>query len=531
MYSEKPMSLNYKEIDAVLAELDIENAFIQQIVQPGYDSLALYVYKTSYQNAKVLYMCLAAGECRIHETKRNIPKTAKPLRFMEFLKSRVKGCKIASCRQIGKERIVRLELERSGEKYRMFIKLWSGAANVLLTDENLCILDAFYRRPKRKEVSGGIFTLPKIDGEHIRAAQKTFEIRNFDELLAAEKIDSTDLSLNEKIDLWYGEHGERCSRSALLLQAEKKYGQAVNRIQGALQRLEEKRKDFENAALWKHQGDLILAHAHLLNAQKNKESEKTAESSANNSVPKNSAAGKKTVGDKKKTGGGKHSGTSSIECTDYENGGSIVCLKIDPLKSAAQNAQMYYTKYKKAASGSADLERDIEDLKAELQKVQSAWDTIRQEENPVRMKQLLQKNTSIRAQQKKKRPGVAFFIDGWDIFAGRSAAENDELLRHYVKGQDMWLHTRDWSGGYIFIKSRRGKTIPLEILLDAGNLAVFYSKARKAKTADIYYTQVKHLRRAKNAPKGTVLPSHEKNLTVTIDEQRLRKMEKLKKDD
>ena len=61
MHSEKPMSLNYKEIDAVLAELDIENAFIQQIVQPGYDSLALYVYKTSYQNAKVLYMCLAAG--------------------------------------------------------------------------------------------------------------------------------------------------------------------------------------------------------------------------------------------------------------------------------------------------------------------------------------------------------------------------------------------------------------------------------------------------------------------------------------
>ena len=494
MHSEKPMSLNYKEIDAVLAELDIENAFIQQIVQPGYDSLALYVYKTSYQNAKVLYICLAAGECRIHETKRNIPKTAKPLRFMEFLKSRVKGCKIASCRQIGKERIVRLELERSGEKYHMFIKLWSGAANVLLTDENLCILDAFYRRPKRKEVSGGIFTLPEIDGEHIRAAQKTFEIRNFDELLATEKIDSTGLSLNEKIDLWYGEHGERCS-------------------------------------LWKHQGDLILAHAHLWNAQKNRESEKTAESSANNSVPKNSAAGKKTVGNKKKTGEGKHSGTSSIECTDYENGGSIVCLKIDPLKSAAQNAQMYYTKYKKAASGSADLERDIEDLKAELQKVQSAWDTIRQEENPVRMKQLLQKNTSIRAQQKKKRPGVAFFIDGWDIFAGRSAAENDELLRHYVKGQDMWLHTRDWSGGYIFIKSRRGKTIPLEILLDAGNLAVFYSKARKAKTADIYYTQVKHLRRAKNAPKGTVLPSHEKNLTVTIDEQRLRKMEKLKKDD
>ena len=104
-------------------------------------------------------------------------------------------------------------------------------------------------------------------------------------------------------------------------------------------------------------------------------------------------------------------------------------------------------------------------------------------------------------------------------------------MRHHVKGLDWWLHTRDYAGGYVFIKNRRGKTVPLEILIDAGNLAVFYSKARNAKTADLYYTQVKHLRRAKNAPKGTVLPTHEKNITVTLDNERIRKMEKMKTHD
>ena len=64
----------------------------------------------------------------------------------------------------------------------------------------------------------------------------------------------------------------------------------------------------------------------------------------------------------------------------------------------------------------------------------------------------------------------------------------------------------------------------MEILLYAGNLAVYYSKARKNGSADLYYTQVKHLRRAKNAPKGTVLPTKEKNLFIKLDEAKIRKI-------
>ena len=89
----------------------------------------------------------------------------------------------------------------------------------------------------------------------------------------------------------------------------------------------------------------------------------------------------------------------------------------------------------------------------------------------------------------------------------------------------MWLHTRDCPGGYVFVKYRAGKTIPLDILLDAGNLAVYFSKARKNGKADLYYTEVKHLRRAKNGPKGLVLPSHEKNLCVTLNNARLKRLE------
>ena len=140
------------------------------------------------------------------------------------------------------------------------------------------------------------------------------------------------------------------------------------------------------------------------------------------------------------------------------------------------------------------------------------------------------KQNTPRQKIEKKHPGLDFTINGWHILVGRTASENDELLRRHVKGQDWWLHTRDWPGGYVFIKNQNGKSVPLDILLDAGNLALFYSKGRKDGKGDLYYTQVKHLRRAKNAPKGTVLPSNEKNLSITLDKERLKRIEMQQKE-
>ena len=64
--------------------------------------------------------------------------------------------------------------------------------------------------------------------------------------------------------------------------------------------------------------------------------------------------------------------------------------------------------------------------------------------------------------------------------------------------------------------------------MDAANLAVHYSKARGDSKVDLYYTHVKYLRRAKNGPKGLVLPTQEKNLCVTPDKERIKKLDFLK---
>jgi hypothetical protein len=135
----------------------------------------------------------------------------------------------------------------------------------------------------------------------VSAKAQAMQIRGFHELVKKGQISDTAtlaaMSLSAKIDAWYGDYSRVESREALLEQAEKLFTARITKMEGALERLEEKRTAFLHKEQWKHQGDLILSNAHLL------------------------------------------SGTSDfLECPDYETGGTLR-IQIDPKKSAPENAR------------------------------------------------------------------------------------------------------------------------------------------------------------------------------------------------
>ena len=489
------MSLNCAEIDKILEELDLEGSYIQKVVQSSYSVMVLHLYKTRPMS---LVICLEPGACRLHETTRKIPKFDKPLRFMELLRSRLRGAKITEAVQLNNDRIVRLSLETASGMLYLYIRLWSGAANMLLVDNGI-IVDAFYRRPSRHEVSGEPWQ--PLPGESEAAATdveakttesafttvlpvaadkpvKTYTIRSYD----------TSKTFNEVIDEWYARQAPVLSLEALRAEAERFYGLKIEKISRALEKLEAKKHSFLQADTLKHQGDLLLANLYR--------------------IPQ---------------------GASSVELEDYAADNRIIRIALDPRKTAQENAAGYYERYKKAVSGLEALTDDIEASKQTLAALNEELAKLRVEENPYLIEKVLHKRKipvqRKQAAQEKERPGLTFYHDGWILYVGRTAAENDELLRHHVRGKDMWLHVRDYSGGYVFIKNKNGKTVPLPVLIAAGNLAVFYSKARRNGQADLYYTAVKDLRRAKNAPKGTVLPSNEKNLSIKLDPAVLKQLE------
>ncbi len=471
------MSLNHREIDLIVEELNIEGCFIQKIIQSSWDVLCLCLYGKG--GATELLICLTASAVRLHRTKRAIPKSEKPLRFCEFLRSRIKGGMIQEVQQLGSDRIVRFTISRGDFRYYLYARLWSNAANIILTDTEGLILDALRRSPRRGEISGGSYRPEESIGLPAKS-KREFAIRE----LPGEG------SFNERIDNYYAKLAQEVGIDALREEVQKTWAARRVRLLAAIDNLKHKHNAFQQCETIKTEADLILSG--LDNAE--------------------------ILG-------------NWVELDDYRSGGRIR-LQIDGTKTLVENANLRYERYRKEKRAILDLEADIANSEAELQELNSQEAELLSIDNPLvlqkALKQGRQTNSSMRPERasraKRARPGLSFESGAWSIYLGRNNRENDELLRRHVRGNDLWLHVREYSGSYVFIKSKAGKTVPLEVLLDAGNLALFYSKARNNGQADLFYTQVKYLRRAKTGTLGLVIPTQEKNLHIKLDESRINRL-------
>jgi predicted ribosome quality control (RQC) complex YloA/Tae2 family protein len=74
----------------------------------------------------------------------------------------------------------------------------------------------------------------------------------------------------------------------------------------------------------------------------------------------------------------------------------------------------------------------------------------------------------------------------------------------------------------MFVKSVPGECLPLDTMLDAGTLALFYSNGKSSGQGDVYYTQVRYLRGVKGGKKGLVIPTREKTLIVRLERESVR---------
>ena len=220
-------------------------------------------------------------------------------------------------------------------------------------------------------------------------------------------------------------------------------------------------------------------------------------------------------------------GDTQISVTDYMNN-EIIHIPLRPELSARENLERYYKAYQKDKKS---YETAIEDLKRweeRLSERKKYYQGLLESPDIRKMGESLKDNG--KKETERRYHGPSFIDSGFTIIVGRSSKENDEILRHDAKGNDMWVHVRDYAGGYVIIKKDKSKDIPFSIILDAAHLAVHYSKAKDEKNVDLYYTYVKYLRRAKDAKRGLVLPTQEKNLALRIEDERMRRVLSLKVD-
>ena len=472
------MSVNWVEIDEVLGELALTGSFLQNVRQADYHHFYFEFYSPG--RPRQVLVSLAPQKTRLHEVLKRPPTLVRPPRFVEFLRARLVGAQVVEARQLGPERLVLWRLQTQEAVFDLWIRLWGGAANLLVTDAGHTIVEAAFRRPGSQEVAG-----ERFDPEADFAAQpprttKTFALRD---LPIPESEPAA--SYSRRLELFYAgsavEDAEKLRDQALRLVDRRLASLALAREKSKAKLAESARQDD-----WKTYADVLTSDAWKL-----------------------------------------VKGQAVFEGLDWRDG-TVFHLDLNPKLTAHENAQVYYKRYQKARDAAEGVAKELVGQDAE----EAQWHKHAEHVATAgadELKAFLEKHRTVRTtagapKDKDARPGLTFESGPFTLWVGRNAKENDVLLRRYVRGNDLWMHTRDVPGGYVFVRTVRGKTIPLETLLDAGNLAVWFSKAKTHGRADLYYTAVKYLRRAQNGPLGTVLPTQEKNLTVTVDRARLERL-------
>ena len=306
------------------------------------------------------------------------------------------------------------------------------------------------------------------------------------------------------IDAHFGELDRTVDRradvDALRRAAERARGKLTHKLEGLSRQL----ADTDRAAQLRSTADLMLAYAHTVRR-----------------------------------------GADHMTVPDPEDAHATRTLELDPSKPVTPQAQAIYEKARRLEDGRAIAERRVQEahdqavaLDAVLAKLPPDGSEASPEDLTAWRAALerlgaMPKVTGARAQPAPKAkapvPGENFrrfvSVEGYPILVGRNNEQNDRLTMRVANGNDLWLHVGGGRpGSHVVIRLPKNKTASLETLLDAGTLAVHFSKARGEARIEVIYTQRKHVRKPKGLPAGAVVPSQTRSITVHLDPERLRRL-------
>jgi predicted ribosome quality control (RQC) complex YloA/Tae2 family protein len=104
--------------------------------------------------------------------------------------------------------------------------------------------------------------------------------------------------------------------------------------------------------------------------------------------------------------------------------------------------------------------------------------------------------------------GVRVFTsrDGQSILVGKSGRDNDRLTFKLAGQEDFWLHAGGAAGAHVILRNDERRSKPSRVALeDAAAAAAWFSGLRAQGTVDVKWTRRKYVRRARGAPRGTVI--------------------------
>jgi predicted ribosome quality control (RQC) complex YloA/Tae2 family protein len=199
-------------------------------------------------------------------------------------------------------------------------------------------------------------------------------------------------------------------------------------------------------------------------------------------------------------------------------------IEVDPKDSMAEAAQKYFRLYTKAKHAQNEVNERLKAVQLQIDEVQQKQAVIIHTidaKNLDFLRSITEAKKPAASQKAKpsKAPlpnGIRSFIstDGYTILVGKKATDNDVLTFKVAQSRDAWMHAADYPGSHVVVRNPNRKEVPQRTLLEAAQLAAFYSQGKKQTKAAVNYTEKKFVNKPKGAAPGLVRLASFKTILV-----------------
>jgi len=418
------------------------------------------------------------------------PAPPEPPAFAQFLRAHVDRARFAGARILGDDRLLALRLETKDATFELVLSILGARSNLYLVDGEGVLRAALrpLRDTRRDLAIGEPWRSP--DQGAPREGDDRFAGLGGGALLDA--IEARDGAAERAAE------GQGLARRLGGVVAKE-----ARRLERRIGKLEQDARAGEEAAELHRQGELL----------------------------------KSVLGDVA-------SGAREVVARDFASG-EPVSIPLDPKLSPNANLERIFKRYHKAlkratvAGGSlADAEERRGVLAALAEEVEAHADdpealaAIAERDE---MKRMLARHAPPapappeRPRERGPRSGVPRRLQpkryrasgDLEIWVGKSDEANDYLTTRLARGKDLFLHLEAQPGSHVILRTGGRDDPPQEALLEACELAVHFSKQRKASRANVHVVPIKNVKKPKGAKPGLVYVTGGKTVHLRRDEARL----------
>ncbi len=217
----------------------------------------------------------------------------------------------------------------------------------------------------------------------------------------------------------------------------------------------------------------------------------------------------------------------------YEEDCPTIDIPLDVRLSPQENAAKYFKQYNKAKTAEKMLTELLTQGREELQYLESVLQELQlaeSEQDFMDIRAELESGGYLRKQGKKggsfqrpSKPREFRSTAGLRILVGRNNRQNDRLTAKDAQKWDIWFHTQKIHGSHVILCTD-GLEADEQSILEAAQIAAYYSQGREGDKVAVDYTPVKFVKKPASARPGMVIYTTYKTLFVTPDGELVKKL-------